>query len=134
MNEPRDNHAPSPGIPPLREVQADEWGGFLFLRLAAGDGPGVVESLGEIPGRVRRYPLDALVIGKTLAYEVRANYKVVLENYNECYHCAGVHPELVRLVPAFGRGGADLDCGWLPGVQFGERCTTTRSWPPATDI
>ena len=35
-----------------------------------------------------------------------ANYKVVLENYNECYHCAGVHPELVRLVPAFGRGGS----------------------------
>ncbi len=37
-----------------------------------------------------------------------------LENYNECYHCAGVHPELVRLVPAFGRGGGDLD--WEAGI------------------
>ena len=45
---------------------------------------------------------------------MRANYKVVLENYNECYHCAGVHPELVRLVPAFGRGGSDLD--WDNGI------------------
>jgi phenylpropionate dioxygenase-like ring-hydroxylating dioxygenase large terminal subunit len=98
----------------LHEVQADEWGGFLFLRLAGGDGPGVAESLGEIPGRVRRYPLDSLVIGRTLTYEVRANYKVVLENYNECYHCSGVHPELVRLVPAFGHGGADLD--WEAGI------------------
>jgi glycine betaine catabolism A len=49
-----------------------------------------------------------------LTYDVRANYKVVLENYNECYHCAGVHPELVRLVPAFGRGGTDLD--WDNGI------------------
>ena len=36
-----------------------------------------------------------------VAYEVDANWKVMLENYNECYHCAGVHPELCRLVPAF---------------------------------
>ena len=98
----------------LTEVGVDEWAGFLFLRLTGHDGPGVVESLGEIPDRVRRYPLSDLVIGRTLTYEVRANYKVVLENYNECYHCAGVHPELVRLVPAFGHGGADLD--WEAGI------------------
>ena len=49
-----------------------------------------------------------------MTYDVRANYKVVLENYNECYHCAGVHPELVRLVPAFGRGGTELD--WDAGI------------------
>jgi Rieske 2Fe-2S family protein len=53
---------------------------------------------------------------------VRANYKVVLENYNECYHCAGVHPELVRLVPAFGRGGADLD--WEDGIPHREGAWT----------
>ena len=40
---------------------------------------------------------------------------MLLENYNECYHCAGVHPELCRLVPAFKhRGGSELD--WERGI------------------
>ena len=47
---------------------------------------------------------------RSMRYEVAANWKVMLENYNECYHCAGVHPELCRIVPAFKRrGGAELD-------------------------
>jgi glycine betaine catabolism A len=74
----------------------------------------LLDSLGAATERISRYPLDSLTIGATLTYDVRANYKVILENYNECYHCAGVHPELVRLVPAFGRGGTDLD--WDNGI------------------
>jgi phenylpropionate dioxygenase-like ring-hydroxylating dioxygenase large terminal subunit len=98
----------------LREVAAATWGGFLFLRLAPGEAPELLETLGLATERISRYPLDSLEVGATLTYDVRANYKVVLENYNECYHCAGVHPELVRLVPAFGRGGSDLD--WDDGI------------------
>lgn len=69
----------------LREIEADSWGGFLFLRLAGSEGPTLRDSLGAIPDRVCRYPLDTLVIGHTLAYQVRANYKVILENYNQSY-------------------------------------------------
>jgi Rieske 2Fe-2S family protein len=67
-----------------------------------------------VPERLRRYPLEALVVGRRLAYRVAANWKLVAENYNECYHCAGVHPELCRVVPAFTRGGAGLD--WERGI------------------
>ena len=50
-----------------------------------------------------------------IEYEVHANWKVMLENYNECYHCGPVHPELCRLVPAFKqRGGSELD--WERGI------------------
>jgi Rieske 2Fe-2S family protein len=98
----------------LMPVGVQSWGGFLFLRLAGPSGKSLLDSLADIPERVRRYPLDRLVVGRTLTYDVRANYKVILENYNECYHCAGVHPELVRLVPAFGHGGGDLD--WAAGI------------------
>ena len=50
-----------------------------------------------------------------LTYDVAANWKVLAENYNECYHCGPVHPELCRLVPAFRqRGGSDLD--WAHGI------------------
>jgi Rieske 2Fe-2S family protein len=103
----------------LTSVSAETWGGFLFLRLVPESTdlprlPGLLDSLGAATERISRYPLDSLTVGATLTYDVRANYKVILENYNECYHCAGVHPELVRLVPAFGRGGTDLD--WDNGI------------------
>jgi len=108
----------------LHPVGAQAWAGFLWLQLTpgavdvAGSSPDVpvslADALGEVPTRVARYSLESLVVGRTLTYDVAANYKLVLENYNECYHCAGVHPELVRLVPAFGRGGTDLD--WEGGI------------------
>ena len=48
-----------------------------------------------------------------------ANWKVIVENYNECYHCSGVHPELCRIVPAFReKGGGNLD--WDAGVPQAE--------------
>ncbi len=98
----------------LHPVALDAWGGFLFLRLH-GDRPGVVESLGALAERVRRYPLAELRVGHTIEYSVAAHWKVVMENYNECYHCAGVHPELCRVVPAFREaGGAGLD--WDRGI------------------
>src|SRR5205823_8970168 len=58
--------------------------------------------------------LSELAVGRTFVYDVAANWKVIAENYNECYHCGPVHPELVQLVPSFGRGGADLD--WEDGI------------------
>jgi Rieske 2Fe-2S family protein len=98
----------------LHEVAVETWGGFLFVHLTPVGAPPLRSVLGPGVDRVAHYPLDQLVVGVRLDYDVRANYKVVLENYNECYHCAGVHPELVRLVPSFGRGGTGLD--WENGI------------------
>jgi Rieske 2Fe-2S family protein len=106
----------------LHPVGAATWGGFLFLHLTPDAAPPLLESLGDAPARVSRYPLDTLVVGATLVYDVAVNYKVVLENYNECYHCAAVHPELVRLVPDFARGGAGLD--WQSGIAHREGAWT----------
>ncbi|HET9945119.1 MAG TPA: aromatic ring-hydroxylating dioxygenase subunit alpha [Actinomycetes bacterium] len=106
----------------LHPVAADTWGGFLFLHLTPEAAPPLRSALGPAVDRVTRYPLESLVVGDSRTYDVRANYKVLLENYNECYHCAGVHPELVRLVPAFGRGGADLD--WEDGIPHREGAWT----------
>ena len=106
----------------LHPVAADTWGGFLFLQLTPESAPPLLSALGPAADRVTRYPLESLVVGDSRTYHVRANYKVILENYNECYHCAGVHPELVRLVPAFGRGGTDLD--WEDGIPHREGAWT----------
>ena len=99
----------------LHAVACESWGGFLFVNLGAGDMPTLSASLGGVPERLVRYPLAALRIASTLVYEVAANWKIICENYNECYHCGPVHPELCRLVPAFREnGGANLD--WQRGV------------------
>ena len=62
-------------------------------------------------------------MARRLVYEVEANWKVVMENYNECYHCGGVHPELCELVPAFKQqGGSGLD--WANGIPHREGAVT----------
>jgi Rieske 2Fe-2S family protein len=102
----------------LRQLAVAEWGGFVFVHDRPGNETEPVadlqSQLGAVVTRVRRYPLAELRRGLTFRYEVAANWKVVAENYNECYHCAPVHPELCRLVPAFRRGGAGLD--WPDGI------------------
>jgi Rieske 2Fe-2S family protein len=107
----------------LHPVDVDEWAGWLFVRLVR-PAPGepertLADQLGPVPERVRRYPLADLRAARRIVYEVAANWKVILENYNECYHCAGVHPELCRIVPAFRKHfGSDLD--WDDGVPQAE--------------
>jgi glycine betaine catabolism A len=102
----------------LHPVAADSWGGFVFVNLSregAGPARSLAEQLGPVPERLARYPLAELRAVRRIAYAVQANWKVILENYNECYHCAVVHPELCQVVPAFKvRGGAELD--WDRGV------------------
>jgi phenylpropionate dioxygenase-like ring-hydroxylating dioxygenase large terminal subunit len=112
---------------PLFEVGTDTWGGFVFLHLepvqARSTGQTLAAQLGESPLRTSRYPLADLRIGARLVYQVAANWKVILENYNECYHCGPVHPELCRVVPAFRhKGGMDLD--WDRGVPHREGAWT----------
>jgi glycine betaine catabolism A len=104
-----------PGLFSLYPVALERWGGFVFLNLARAPPHSLAQQLGPIPERIARYALDELRIGHTIRYQVAANWKVICENYNECYHCAGVHPELCEVVPAFReRGGASLD--WERGV------------------
>ncbi len=126
----------------LHRVAVDVWAGFAFVHLtpshAALPGETLADQLGRAPQRLARYPLAELRTARTIEYDVAANWKVLLENYNECYHCAGVHPELCRVVPAFRRsGGAELD--WEHGIPHREGAFTftfsgTTSRQPFPDL
>ncbi len=117
-------------VPPenraLHPVAIAQWGGFVFVNLNRREGEAersLLEQLGRVPQRLQRYEFGDLRTARSITYGVRANWKVVLENYNECYHCAGVHPELCRIVPAFKRsGGAGLD--WEHGIEHREGAST----------
>jgi Rieske 2Fe-2S family protein len=107
----------------LHPVGIECWGGFMFLHLTPAEARPLEDQLGAIPKRIERYPLAQLRIGKTIRYEVAANWKAICENYNECYHCGGVHPELCAVVPAFREaGGGALD--WSRGIPHREGAYT----------
>jgi glycine betaine catabolism A len=122
----------------LSPVAVAAWWGFCFVHLTPATATDLATDLAEFTTRLVRYPLESLVVGRRLDYDVAANYKVLLENFNECYHCGPVHPELTRLVPAFGGGGVGLD--WDDGVPhrpdawtFTMTGTTTRAPFPDLD-
>jgi glycine betaine catabolism A len=111
----------------LYPIGVECWGGFIFLNLspeaAQNETRTLKKEFGEAMERVQRYPLHALRTAKRITYEVDANWKIVLENYNECYHCGGVHPELCEVIPAFRQqGGAGLE--WERGVPHKEGAVT----------
>jgi Rieske 2Fe-2S family protein len=111
----------------LHPVGIDTWGGFFFLNLmpleAAARGHTLRAQLSDAATRLVNYPLADLRRVKRITYDVQANWKVMLENYNECYHCAGVHPELCKIVPGFKvRGGSELD--WERGIEHAEGAWT----------
>ena len=73
-------------------VRLETLGGFVFVNLSdeadglAATAPGVQDNLlVRVPDAPRR------VLSARLTHEMRANWKVVVENYNECYHCPNVH-------------------------------------------
>lgn len=87
---------------PLYRVGVAEWGGFIFVALSD-DAPPLAQSFDQDPERLAAWNLAALAVGHRFTKTLACNWKVFWENYNECLHCPGVHPELSSLVPIFGR-------------------------------
>jgi Rieske 2Fe-2S family protein len=101
----------------LHAVAVTTWGGFVFARLGADRGGRrpLADQLNGADARLAAYPLAGLRSAHRIVYRIAANWKVICENYNECYHCGPVHPELCDLIPAFRQGGGgDLD--WDAGI------------------
>src|SRR5437016_2813541 len=81
------------------------WEGFIFVNLAdastqRGDYMSLEEWFAPLAGKFSQWNLPALRAAKRIEYDVRANWKLIFENYSECYHCAGVHPELSKISPS----------------------------------
>lgn len=88
---------------PLYEVAVAEWGGFVFVNLAGDGGPSVEESFDRDSARLDHWPLEDLVSVYCYRKVLACNWKIFWDNFNECLHCPGVHPELCSLVPIYGR-------------------------------
>lgn len=99
----------------LFDVAVREWNGFVFVCLS--DDPPDFAGVQD-PGadRLDNWPMRELVTGHVMVKEIACNWKIFWENYNECLHCPGIHPELSDMVPVYGRGymAANEAPDWTP--------------------
>lgn len=98
---------------PLQSAAVAEWEGFVFVNVARDPEP-FEAAFAPMLGRLARYGLGSLVTGHAATYEVRANWKLVFQNYSECLHCPTIHPELSAVLP-YRSGANDLTEGAFLG-------------------
>jgi len=108
----------------LVPVALTEWLGYAWVCLAD-EPPSFADSvIGDVTNRlgdptvIDRYGIEDLQVGHREVYDVSANWKLIVENFMECYHCASIHPELVDVLPEFSKGlAAQYYVGH--GAEFG---------------
>ena len=61
------------------------------------DPPPLTEQLADLPGKFTSWRMQDLRLGHRIVYDLRANWKLIVQNYNECLHCPNLHPALNRL-------------------------------------
>ena len=96
----------------LVNVHVRQWLGYVWVCLADEPPSFTDDVIGPVATRlgdtesIERYDLEHLAVGRRITYDVRANWKLIVENFMECYHCATIHPELVHVLPEFSQGYA----------------------------
>ena len=103
----------------LVELPVRVWGGWVFghaLRPVGDDEvPSFDGHLGDLAGILAPYACERLVLADRHTYEVAANWKVLAENYHECYHCPLIHPELCQVSPPDSGDNYHLPGAWVGG-------------------
>ena len=117
----------------LLPVALHVWEGLIFLSLAENPQPfeeqlndPKVQQFGDI-SPYERYQIGRLKLGKSITYDVQANWKLIIENTLECYHCGPMHPELCELIPLYRTGKVFADDDFSAGVLLGEQVEIGRA-------
>jgi Rieske 2Fe-2S family protein len=103
----------------LVQLPVERWQGWVFVHAATSlEARGVVDFstyLGDLDRLVAPYAPESLVLGERHGYEVAANWKVIAENYHECYHCPLIHPELCQVTPPTSGENYVMPGAWVGG-------------------
>jgi len=99
------------GVPPAHEddvpdksqyrlngVRVEDWHGYVMVNIS-GDAPPLNEYFKGLEAVVAPYSLERLRVGDSHSYTLETNWKLIVENYHECYHCPSIHPELCEVSP-----------------------------------
>ena len=109
----------------LVTVPVREYLGYVWVCLAENPPSFEEDVMGDIQERlgdtqaIEGYDIANLSLGRRITYDVKANWKLIIENFMECYHCATIHPELTEVLPEFADGlAAQYFVGH--GAEFGD--------------
>ena len=108
----------TPGFDPggwgLVELPVTDWHGLLFVNGSGAAGP-MERALADLDELVAPYAPERLVVAGRRSSDAAANWKVLTENYHECYHCPVIHPELCLISPPGSGENYQTSGPWLGG-------------------
>ena len=87
-----------PGQWGLTELPVASCHGLVFVD-GSGVAPPLAAGLAALEPVIAPYEMARLVVAGQHDYETTANWKILTENYHECYHCPAIHPELCKVSP-----------------------------------
>jgi Rieske 2Fe-2S family protein len=90
----------------LWRYRVETWNGMVFVSMAVDPEPLAdwIHRLAPTAAIFAELPVASYRVGARTEAVVAANWKIIVENYAECLHCAVVHPELVELIPLYQSG------------------------------
>ena len=106
---------------PLRSVACDTWDGHIFINLSSPPPP-LRAQLADLPARFAPWQMQDLRRAHRIEYDIATNWKLVVQNYNECLHCPIIHPLLNRMHHYLGADNVpttDSYCGGAMGFKDG---------------
>jgi Rieske 2Fe-2S family protein len=113
-------HMEQPGFSradyPLRAVAADVWDGHIFLHCGVERQP-LAAQISGLPGKFAAWRMEELRLQRRITYDVKANWKLLVSNYNECVHCPFIHPALNRLTDYLGADNEAPTPGYIGGAM-----------------
>jgi len=98
----------------LAELRLVNWHGWLFTD-PSGEDADFSEHVAGLEEVIGPYRPEDLTIVDRHSYELATNWKVIAENYQECYHCSTIHPELSRISPPTSGENLELAGSWMGG-------------------
>ncbi|CAN5654237.1 aromatic ring-hydroxylating dioxygenase subunit alpha [soil metagenome] len=101
---------------PLTPARVAEWHGWVFVN-ASGDAPRFDDHVGNLGDMVADHEPERLVSAVRHDYVIESNWKIITENYHECYHCPQIHPELCRVSPPDSGYNMDPSGAWAGGTM-----------------
>jgi phenylpropionate dioxygenase-like ring-hydroxylating dioxygenase large terminal subunit len=91
----------------LHRAAVEVWHGLIFVHLGAEPDASVAAELDRVAPDVAAFSPERLKVAHEVAYTCEANWKLMMENFLECYHCPGTHPELLCAIDLEGQNGAN---------------------------
>jgi phenylpropionate dioxygenase-like ring-hydroxylating dioxygenase large terminal subunit len=93
----------------LKPAWVEEWQGMVYVALGAEPPAPVAETLADIEPECARFGIRDAKVAHTIVYDVAANWKLIMENYRECYHCQMNHPEFISAIDIWQHEGSRRD-------------------------